>query len=178
MELFARFRAREFGLSRERTVRKHTIHRASLDEIEPAFDLVTEYYQAMGVEVREDIDQFEQQYFVEGTGVWLAVTPGEVIGCVALRKLQQQVACGEIKRMYVRAPHRGKGVADSLLKALEEYAANSGYGWLYLDTMHSMVAARRFYERNFYRRCERYNDNPQAGLFLRKRLASKPGRCA
>ena len=130
MELFARFRERELGLSRERTVRKHTIERASLDEIEPAFDLVTEYYQELGVEVREDIDQFEQQYFVEGTGVWLAVTQGEVIGCVALRKLEEQTACGEIKRMHVRAPHRGKGVADSFLKALEEYAANSGYEWL------------------------------------------------
>jgi N-acetylglutamate synthase-like GNAT family acetyltransferase len=99
MELFARFRERDFGLDREQTVQKHTIHRASLEEIERAFDLVTEYYEEMGVEVREEIDQFEQQYFVDGTGVWLAVREGEVVGCVALRKLEEQLGCGEIKRM-------------------------------------------------------------------------------
>jgi ribosomal protein S18 acetylase RimI-like enzyme len=78
----------------------------------------------------------------------------------------------------VRAPYRGQGFADSLLKALEEYAANCGYEWLYLDTMQSMLAATRFYERNSYRRCERYNDNPQAGLFLRKRLTGTATGCA
>jgi GNAT superfamily N-acetyltransferase len=173
---FSRVLGRE-SLGTEQTMQEPTVHRASLEEIEQAFDLVTEYYQEMGVEVREDMDQFEQQYFVGGAGVWLAVTQGEIVGCVALRKLAMQPGCGEIKRMYVRAPYRGRGIADSLLKALEEYAAEWGYEWLYLDTMNSMVAAARFYERNSYRRCERYNDNPQAGLFLRKRVTGKPTGC-
>jgi GNAT superfamily N-acetyltransferase len=74
--------------------------------------------------------------------------------------------------MYVRAALRGKGIADMLLKALEAYARQCCYEWLYLDTMLSMEAAARFYERNAYIRCERYNDNPQAGLFMRKHLVS------
>ena len=72
--------------------------------------------------------------------------------------------------MYVRASHRGSGIADSLLEALEEYALKSGYEWLYLDTTDSMKAAARFYERNSYGVCARYNENPQAALFMRKRL--------
>lgn len=158
-------------------MQEHSVHRASWEEIEPAFDLVTEYYEQMGVEVREDMDQFKQQYFVGGAGVWLAAAQGEIVGCVALRKLVIEPRCGEIKRMYVRAPYRGRGIADLLLKALEEYAAEWGYEWLYLDTMNSMAAAARFYERNSYRRCQRYNDNPQAGLFLRKSLTGKPTGC-
>lgn len=151
-------------------MQKCTVNRATLEEISKAFDLVAEYYDQMGVEVREDLAQFEQQYFIEGAGVWLAAVDGELAGCIALRELGKRPKRGEIKRMYVRASHRGKGVADALLQALEEYAVKCGYEWLYLDTMASMLAAARFYERNSYQRCERYNDNPQAGLFMRKRM--------
>ncbi|MGB7846132.1 MAG: GNAT family N-acetyltransferase [Candidatus Acidiferrum sp.] len=152
---------------------KHTVHRAALEEIERAFELVKEYYEKMGVEVREDLGQFESQYFGEGSGVWLAEVQGEAVGCIALRELRTQPRCGEIKRMYVHESYRGKGLADSLLLELETYAAECGYEWLYLDTMRSMLAAARFYARSSYRLCERYNDNPQAGVFMRKRLTGK-----
>jgi len=152
-------------------IEKHRVHRATLEEIWPAFGLVTEYYEAAGVLVREDPTEFEEQYFVDGAGVWLAMLRREAVGCVALRKLCSPPNCGEIKRMYVRPNHRGSGIADSLLGALEEYAVKYGYEWLYLDTTDSMVAAARFYERNSYQRCERYNQNPQATLFMRKRLS-------
>src|SRR5664279_4324192 len=82
--------------------------------------------------------------------------------------------CGEIKRMYVRSGHRGKGLADALLGALEEYAAQCGYEWLHLDTTDTMKAAARFYERHGYKRCERYNENPQATIFMRKTMTGWP----
>ena len=151
-----------------------SVHRACLSEIQLAFDLVAEYYQEMRVEVREDRDEFALQYFGKGTGLWLAESESAPVGCVALRKLETRPTCGEIKRMYVRASQRGKGIADLLLQTLEAYARESEYEWLYLDTMLSMEAAARFYERNAYLRCERYNDNPQAGLFMRKHLAANP----
>jgi ribosomal protein S18 acetylase RimI-like enzyme len=146
------------------------VHRAHLSEIQLAFDLVSEYCQEMRVEVREDREEFERQYFDQETGLWLAEVAGAPAGCVALRKLDARQKSGEIKRMYVHASLRGKGIADMLLRALEAYAKECGYEWLYLDTMLSMEAAARFYERNSYLRCERYNDNPQAGLFMRKQL--------
>jgi GNAT superfamily N-acetyltransferase len=149
----------------------HRVHRCSIDEIELAYGLVEEYYEAVAVQVRENRAEFEEQYFVEGTGVWLAVVEDKVVGCLALRKLSSHSGCGEIKRMYVRTAHRGKGIADSLLAALEVYAVECRYVSLYLDTTDSMIAAARFYERNSYQRCERYNENPQATVFMRKRLS-------
>ena len=137
-----------------------------------AFDLVKEYYQEVGVIAREDRAEFEQQYFTEGTGLWLAIMGGQAVGCVALRKLGARANCGEIKRMYVRSLHRGKGIAGALLESLEEYAMKHKYAWLYLDTTDSMVRAARFYERNSYQRCERYNDNPQATVFMRKGITA------
>lgn len=160
----------KLSLEKVIAVQERIVHRARLEDIETAFALVTEYYEAVGVEVREDRAQFEEQYFVERTGVWLARVRGETVGCIALRKLSALANCGEVKRMYVRAPYRGGGIADSLLAALEAYALNHGYEWLYLDTTDSMRAAARFYERKSYEGCERYNDNTQATIFMRKRL--------
>jgi GNAT superfamily N-acetyltransferase len=152
---------------------QHSVHRGSREEVARAYELVTEYYEMVGVEVREDSSAFEEQYFGEGTGLWLAVVNRVTVGCVALRELSGRPNCGEIKRMYVRASERGNGIADALLGELEKFAAQCGYEWLYLDTTDSMIAAARFYERNSYTRCERYNDNPQATLFMRKRLTKK-----
>ena len=160
-------------LGKKMTLLRHAVNRAALDEVERAFELVKEYHEAVGVQVREDRVEFAEQYFGEGAGIWLAAVNGEDAGCVALRKLGTFPSCGEIKRMYVRAEHRGRGVADALLGALEEYAVKCGHEWLYLDTTDSMRAAARFYRRNGYEVCERYNENPQATIFMRKRMTKE-----
>lgn len=41
---------------------------------------------------------------------------------------------------------------------------------IYLDTRADMQAALRFYARRGYEACERYNDNPVAAHFMRRRL--------
>lgn len=147
------------------------VHRATLRELEAAYQIVSEYYEAVGVVVREGRPRFEHEYFGEGAGVWLATERGRIIGCIALRKLSRPKNSGEIKRMYVQPEHRGQGVAESLLSALETYASESGYKRLYLDSKKDLMPAIRFYRRHGYEHCERYNDNPQATVFMRKTLA-------
>ena len=146
------------------------VHRASEGEIDRAFNLVKEYYEEVGVVVREEQGEFAERYFGSGAGVWMAAIRGEDAGCIALRRMDAPENCGEVKRMYVREAHRGSGIAAALLYALEEYARKSGYVWLYLDTTDAMRAAARFYERNGYKHCERYNSNPQATIFMRKKI--------
>jgi ribosomal protein S18 acetylase RimI-like enzyme len=65
---------------------------------------------------------------------------------------------------------RGQGIAGLFLAALERYAIAAAYKWLYLDSKDDLAAAIRFYEKQGYRYCERYNDNPQATIFMRKRI--------
>jgi len=55
---------------------------------------------------------------------------------------------------------------------LELFALSRGDEWLYLDTNDSLQAAIVFSQRNGYISCPRYNDNPQARIFMRKRLPS------
>jgi GNAT superfamily N-acetyltransferase len=147
------------------------IHRATLKEVDAAYEIISDYYEEIGVIARDDRDAFEREYFVDGAGVWLAVADGAAIGCIAMRRLARPKKSGEIKRLYVRRGHRGSGVAEAMLKALEAYAAEQGYSALYLDSKKDLMPAIRFYRRHGYQPCERYNDNPQATVFMCKRLA-------
>jgi ribosomal protein S18 acetylase RimI-like enzyme len=70
----------------------------------------------------------------------------------------------------VRPAYRNRSLAQQLLSELEKSAAELGYEWLYLDTTDEMHAAQRLYQRSGYQVCERYNENPQATIFLRKPL--------
>ena len=72
--------------------------------------------------------------------------------------------------MYVREIFRGRSIAQNLLAAVEHFARNYGYDRIYLDTTQEMKAAARLYERSGFVRCERYNQNPQAAIFMRKNL--------
>lgn len=138
--------------------------------MDEAYAIVREYYEAVGVVLRDDRESFAREYFGDGSGVWLAYDGARVMGCIALRPLPQMERAGEIKRMYVKPDYRGRGVAERLLKALEEYAAGAGYRTLYLDTKDDLTTAIRFYRRHGYEACERYNENPQATMFMRKGL--------
>jgi ribosomal protein S18 acetylase RimI-like enzyme len=139
-------------------------------EIDAAYAIVEEYYEAMSVVARDTRDEFARLYFGDGAGVWLARLEEKVIGCIALRAMPQFTDSGEVKRLYVKPEYRGRGIAVALHDALETYARNFGYQWLYLDTADNMRSAIRFYEQQGYEGCARYNENPQATIFMRKEL--------
>jgi ribosomal protein S18 acetylase RimI-like enzyme len=139
-------------------------------EIDAAFAIVEEYYEALSVVARDKRDEFARLYFKSGAGIWLAWLEEKVIGCIALRAMPQFTDGGEVKRLYVKPEYRGRGIAAALHDALQSYATNSGYRWLYLDTADNMTSAIRFYEQQGYERCARYNQNPQATIFMRKEL--------
>jgi N-acetylglutamate synthase-like GNAT family acetyltransferase len=145
------------------------IHRAALDELPAVQQIVDEYCDAIGVLVRDKRSQLEDD-FNEDSGIWLASDANNTIGCVVLRALPSRPEACEVKRLYVRRLYRGKQVADALMDALEAYAVRRGYRTAYLDTKDDLLAAIRFYERRGYRACERYNDNPQATIFMRRQL--------
>jgi ribosomal protein S18 acetylase RimI-like enzyme len=146
------------------------LRKAGLPDLDAAYRIVEEYYDAANVVARDTKDEFQRYYFAERGGVWLASVNNTIVGCIALRELTEPRQSGEIKRMYVRPAHRGQGVAKKLLDAVELFAAKAGYEWLYLDSAPGMDTAIAFYRRHGYEPCERYNDNPQATIFLRKKI--------
>jgi putative acetyltransferase len=81
---------------------------------------------------------------------------GELAGCGALRELEPGV--GEVKRMYVRVPWRGRGVGYRLLTALEGEARRRGLRAVRLETGTLQPEAIRLYESAGYRACPPFGD--------------------
>jgi N-acetylglutamate synthase-like GNAT family acetyltransferase len=152
----------------------YSIRRATLGDLDSAFELVKEYFEAVGVWLRDSESEFRDYLVGNDRGVWLACAGSEPVGCIALHPQASQARSGEIKRLYVKPAHRRQGLAEGLLNALEEFAAKTAaYEWLYLDSKDDLVTAIRFYELRGYKQCDRYNKNPQATIFMRKRLANQ-----
>lgn len=150
-----------------------TIIRATLADLPHTQSLLYEYFDAIGVVVRdapEDIIAFLSE---PRSALWLAYQDGQPAGCVALRALplDDVARATECKRLYVKPAFRGRGIAAALLQAMEAHAAASGAAWIYLDSKDDLADALRQYERRGYQPCARYNDNPQATIFMRKALA-------
>ncbi len=133
-------------------------------------ELLAEYFESVGVVVRDSPEDIAVLVNENAGGVWLAWVDGVPAGCVVLRPLPGMDAAVECKRLYVRPAFRGRGLADALLDAMEQGATAGGAKWVYLDSMEEMAAALRVYRRRSYTPCARYNRNPQATVFLRKQL--------
>lgn len=137
---------------------------------EEARQIIEEYYEAVHFVVRDEPGALQKLMEGERSGIWLAFSEEKAVGCVVLKELPSIDNAGECKRLYVRPSARGGGVASLLLDALEGYAHSIGMGWMYLDSHDGLKAAITLYEGRGYEHCARYNDNPQATVFLRKRL--------
>ena len=155
---------------RRRSMTTAGVRRAGAADERAATAILDEYNATFDIVVRDD--PADVRAYLEGPGAfWLAEDGSEAVGCVALRPLSAlgSRAC-EVKRLYVRPSHRGAGIAGALMDALEEEARARGFEAVYLDTKDDLAAAIRFYERRGYERIPRYNDNPQATIFMRRVL--------
>ena len=93
---------------------------------------------------------------------------GRAVAGGALKRLEAGVA--EIKRMYVVPDARSRGLARSLLAAIEDTARELGYERVRLDTGASQPHAQAFYESAGYQSVPDYNDNPYAAYHGEKAL--------
>ena len=91
--------------------------------------------------------------FAPPAGLFMvAEVAGELAGCAGLRaQTVDGVQCAEMKRMYVRAPFRRRGLARRLLVAAEQRAAALGYPRLILETGDQQPEAVALYEKSGYR---------------------------
>ncbi len=143
-----------------------------MEDTQDAREILKEYYKAVDVVVRDKPRDIQRMIDGIASGIWLAYLGDEVVGCVVLRRLGSIPKASECKRLYVKPSARGHGIADKMLDAQEEFARSAGVAWIYLDSYDDLKTAIALYERRGYERCDRYNDNPQATLFLRKRIGS------
>jgi ribosomal protein S18 acetylase RimI-like enzyme len=148
-----------------------TVRKATWDDEGAVRAILEEYAETYDV-VQRDTPPAIRAYLDGPGGFWLACEGDRVAGCVALRRLPGvETGAYEVKRLYVRPEFRGRRIAYALMDALEAHARASGYLALYLDSRADFQAAIRLYERRGYAHVPRFNDNPEAAVFMRLPLA-------
>jgi putative acetyltransferase len=104
------------------------------------------------------------------TTLFLAREEGVAVSCGALRRHGERTA--EVKRMYTRPSHQGRGIGGQILQVIETLARQEGFARLVLETGHRHPAAWRVYERAGFTRCGRVLDYPDSeySVFYAKAL--------
>jgi len=92
--------------------------------------------------------------------VLVAFLDDQPVGCGAIKKYSENAA--EIKRMYVKEQYRNKGVATTILRALEEWSKELGFSKCILETGVNQKAAIQFYKTNHYAVISNYEPYTQA----------------
>lgn len=146
----------------------------TVDELIEARTLFQEYAVSLGSDpclqdFAEELATLPGRYARPGGRLLLAMVDDKVAGCAALRSLD--VETGEMKRVYVRPAFRGLGLGRLLAGRILDESRAAGYRRIRLDTLPSMVGARRLYQVLGFREIAPYGDNRVAGaVFLELEL--------
>jgi GNAT superfamily N-acetyltransferase len=121
-----------------------------------------------GLEPTEEI--FGSPGVFTGPGsAWLVLyEDGVPVACAGLRPVPPDA--GEIKRMFVAAPARGRGHARRLLAELEAIARAAGQQQIRLITTEVLAEARALYASAGYAVAAHYEQDGRTDYWLEKRL--------
>ena len=144
-------------------------------QIEDARCLFREYEAWLGVDLcfqsfEEELKNLPGKYAQPSGRLLLAVADKKIAGCIALRKIDDEIC--EMKRLYLRDDFRGLGLGKKLIEQLIEEAREIGYKRMRLDTLpEKMPQAVKLYESYGFCRIEPYYDTPHTNtLFMEKEL--------
>lgn len=140
------------------------------DDLPDVRALFREYAEAIGFDLAfqrfdEELAALPGDYVPPAGALLLARAAGAAAGCVALRRIDATVC--EMKRLFVRADHRGSGIGRRLAEDVIAEGRRLGYQAMRLDTAASMGEAIALYRRLGFREIAPYRYNPIEGaLFL------------
>jgi ribosomal protein S18 acetylase RimI-like enzyme len=110
----------------------------------------------------EEIAHLPGPYAPPDGALLLACKNGDVLGCIALKRLALDVA--EIKRLYVVQQGRGLGIGKALVAAILKEAARLDYREIKLDTLPHMTQAIALYRGFGFAPIAPYGSFPYPGL--------------
>ncbi|MCL5316641.1 MAG: GNAT family N-acetyltransferase [Thaumarchaeota archaeon] len=135
-------------------------------------ELMNEYSDAMGFRFRDfekEIADLPGEYAPPEGRLLLALEDDKAAGCVALRKLTDDVS--EMRRLYVRPEFRGKRIGRQLAITAVDQARLIGYRSIRLITLSSMKGAVALYNSLGFREIQPYRQVPSSNaIFMELRL--------
>jgi ribosomal protein S18 acetylase RimI-like enzyme len=151
------------------------IQASSADEIDHARQLFREYEAWLNLDLcfqnfEKELAELPGAYAPPAGRLLLALENDELVGCVALRKLNDD-AC-EMKRLFLRPQFHGRGLGRTLAERIIDEARDIGYQRMRLDTLSEQMGnAIALYRALGFREIAPYYQNPVPGaLFMELQL--------
>ena len=147
------------------------IQASSPVEIDQARELFREYEAWLNLDLcfqnfEKELAELPGAYAPPGGRLLLALDDNELAGCVALRRLNDNVC--EMKRLFLRPQFQGRGLGRELAERIIEEGRAIGYQKMRLDTLsEQMGSAIRLYRALGFQEIAPYYKNPVPGaLFM------------
>jgi putative acetyltransferase len=143
------------------------------EQIETARELFKEYAASLAIDMcfqsfDQELQTLPGKYAPPDGRLLLAYVDDELIGCIALRKLDNRTC--EMKRLFLRPNYRGKGYGRTMIENLIEQARDIGYQRMWLDSLPGkMDAAISLYREFGFKDIPAYYENPLEGVVYLER---------
>ena len=150
------------------------IYARTKEEYAAAASLFREYAAWLNIDLcfqnfEAELLQLDKMYALPNGGIILCKEEGLFIGCVGIRKINDETA--EMKRMWLQTNQQGRGLGSQLLHRAVELAKDCGYKKIQLDTLNTMQPAINLYRRNGFVEIPPYYHNPdERALYFEKLL--------
>lgn len=151
---------------------KHVTGGDMLGEVRQLF---IEYAKSLNIDLtfqdfEAELKTLPGKYEAPGGTLILATVDGKAAGCIALRKISEDIC--EMKRLYVRDAYRGLGLGKRLIGMIIDDARKLNYAYIRLDTLETMKKAQSLYLSLGFYDIEPYVYNPIEGTkFLELKLS-------
>lgn len=137
--------------------------RVKTENLDSVRELFLKYVESLSFKL--DFQDFDEEFktlpgkYAEPYGtIILAIENKKPVGCIALRKLEDNIC--EMKRLYVIPEERGRGIGLKLANEIIKQAKEKQYKVMRLDTLSSMKKAVKLYKQLGFKEIGPYIYNP------------------
>jgi putative acetyltransferase len=144
------------------------------DEYKHAALLFKEYAAWLNIDLSfqhfdDELRELKKMYAAPNGGVIVCKEEHEFIGCVGIRKIENDIA--ELKRMFIKPAYQKQGIGKVLLEKAVELAKTLNYKVIRLDTLNYMTPAINLYKQYGFYEIPAYYLNPnETALYFEKIL--------
>lgn len=101
-----------------------------------------------------ELSYLSEAYKDKNSEYWIVEKDGKIIGGCGIAPMKKLSGICELQKMYLLKEGRGTGIANKLIELALEFAKEN-YDRCYLETLTTMKAANKFYQKHGFKKLNR-----------------------